>query len=548
MSLTEKEILYSFTSLENSIKGLDKSNGGMDDNEMKEFLHIFFHDEYERLYNIASQMEDIIYKLENESEEKMAAQAELDKIEEASDKEYNKRRDIDSELITRDKLQKYMKEYLDSSRGKSFSKLPANNIYILTDRTKGQNFAIIKFSKRLINYMKKLLLLPYETSGRLDFGLKNEFQRGTFRFLSDQQEIDYKKDASVAAPPEISDDYELFYHIHPSRRVELTENPVKYEPPSHADIMMTIKLQFLSYIEKPSVMFQQHLVIAPEGIYTLMLTRNKLESMLHEVQDEYEQYKEYVANFIKRMDIIFKKKQGISFKEATEQYDNDDVDRHGDKQHSIYDTDYALYGMLITNGANILENGKVWEWEYGPDHTHPGHSTQMFDSRFYPDNKFVHPLKTNDLLIARRAFIKVLDSIKTRLILLMYPELDKDFLDLIYDYMIADKLSWAEATEDREKLIKIKTKGMSKEDAEKFIKNKLIFPDAANFDDAYTQHIHAIRKVGLFISLQKWNYKDLKEYPDIRFKIVPIENYDYDETDEYFNPSKINVEKYIKLK
>ena len=69
------------------------------------------------------------------------------------------------------KLEKYMEEYLDSSRGKSFSKLPANNIYILTDRTKEHDFAIIQFSKRLINYMKKLVKLPHETSGRLDFGL-----------------------------------------------------------------------------------------------------------------------------------------------------------------------------------------------------------------------------------------------------------------------------------------------------------------------------------------------------------------------------------------
>jgi hypothetical protein len=86
---------------------------------------------------------------------------------------------------------------------------------------------------------------------------------------------------------------------------------------------------------------------------------------------------------------------------------------------------------------------------------------------------------------------------------------------------------------------------MSKEDAEEYIKNKLGTPPIISDDDAYNKHISDIQKVGLFISLQKWDYKDLKEYPDIRFKIVPIEKYDYDDSDKLINPSKINIAKYI---
>ena len=124
--LDEKEISYNFTSLKNSVKGLDKSNGGMDDNEIKEFLRALFYYEYTQLDKIDEQIRESIQSIPwddpSKQDELKALEVELDKSSTAMDTLSKKGYDVVREDITRKELEKYMEQYLESPRAKSISK------------------------------------------------------------------------------------------------------------------------------------------------------------------------------------------------------------------------------------------------------------------------------------------------------------------------------------------------------------------------------------------------------------------------------------------
>lgn len=534
-SFIKFELEYSIDQLNNSVKGLNKLNGGMNDDEMKEFISKYLNYEVETL---TEEWEYLSGKLETindqTSDEYTELESRIEEIVAKATESTNKWKSLKYD-IERNTLETYMKEYLETPRGKSLNKLPANSVYIRTDKTRDKNFGIIQFSKRLINHMKKLLKLPYEVSGRLDFGLKYEFQRGTFRFLSDTDEIKYNKDASGQSPLELSDDYELFFHTHPSQRIE-NNSDIKFEPPSQPDIVETIRSQFTSYIQKSETLFQQHLVITPEGIYTLMLTKNKLESMLKEIQEEYDSFKLYITNFNNRMDKIFHEKNGMSFKEATEKYNST----------RIYDNEADFFLMLQEFGANIKEDGEFWWYELvGSYLEHPGHFVHFYDYRYFPNDKFIHPLMISDLQIAQRAFNKIISNISMNVLYYLYEGMDKEYVDLTHQLVFEGKINIEQYKEDIKKLQLIKTKDMNDDDREEYINKTNKKMNILSNKDTYDHYIKTIKKLGVFISLQKWNYQDLKETPNIRFKIIPIEDYDYDSNN--FDIKKVDVKKFVRL-